>query len=86
MILIDTGPLVALCDRRDSKHETAIGELEKLAKADFAICDAIVGEACFHLRRPAQRQRLRAALDQLNSIGCSASMRGACAESAVRAS
>ena len=69
MILIDTGPLVALCDARDSKHKTAAGHLQKLANAEFAICDAIVGEACFHLPRRTQRQRLQAALDQLDVIG-----------------
>ena len=69
MILIDTGPLVALCDARDSKHETAVDDLRQLAKAEFAVCDAIVGEACFHLPRRAQRQRLRAALDELDVVG-----------------
>lgn len=68
MILIDTGPLVALCDVRDPKHETAVDNLQKLARAEFATCDAVVAEACFHLPRRAQRQRLRAVLDDLDVV------------------
>jgi len=71
VILVDTGPLVALCDARDSKHERAIDDLRRLAKAEFAVCDAVIGEACFHLPRRAQRQRLHAALDELDVVGCS---------------
>jgi predicted nucleic acid-binding protein len=47
VILIDTGPLVALCDERDSRYEIAIERLEELAKADLAICDAILGRSLF---------------------------------------
>ena len=68
MILIDTGPLVAICDPRDAKHMIAVDDLRKLATAEFAICDAIVSEACFHLPGRAQRQRLRAALDKLDVV------------------
>src|SRR5262249_14561695 len=64
MILVDTGPLVALCDRRDSLHRTAMRDLKRLGAADLGTCDAVVTEACFHLMRPAQRRRLRAVLDQ----------------------
>ena len=49
MILVDTTPLVALCDARDSKHRTAVKHLESLAAADFVVCDAVLTEACFHL-------------------------------------
>jgi predicted nucleic acid-binding protein len=68
VILIDTGPLVALCDARDSRHEMTVEHLEDLAKADFAICDAILGEALFHLPRRIQRQRLQAWLDEFEVI------------------
>ena len=66
MILVDTTPLVALCDARDGKHRTAVKQLESLADDELAICDAVLTEACFHLPHRIQRQRLRALLDALN--------------------
>lgn len=66
MILIDTTPLVALCDARDSRHRVALKDLEALAPARLAVCEAVLMEACFHLPGGAQRHRLRAALDQLH--------------------
>ena len=65
MILIDTTPLVALCDARDSKHRMALKHLESLAADEFAVCDAVLTEACFHLPHRSQRHRLRAMLDEL---------------------
>lgn len=64
-VLLDTGPLVALCDARDAKHRTAVGHLESLAAEAFAVCDAVLTEACFHLPYRAQRLRLRALLNDL---------------------
>jgi predicted nucleic acid-binding protein len=66
MILIDTTPLVALCDARDSRHRVALKDLQALAPAKLGVCEAVLMEACFHLPSRAQRQRLRAALDQLH--------------------
>ena len=66
MILVDTTPLVALCDPRDSKHRTAVKHLELLAAGVFAVCEAVLTEACFHLPYLSQRQRLRAILRALN--------------------
>jgi predicted nucleic acid-binding protein len=65
MILIDTTPLVALCDSRDEKHRMAVKHLESLASSEFALCEAVLTEACFHLPYRSQRQRLRALLDDL---------------------
>jgi predicted nucleic acid-binding protein len=65
VILIDTTPLVALCDARDSKHRMALKHLESLAADEFAACDAVLTEACFHLPHRSQRQRLRALLGDL---------------------
>ena len=65
MILIDTTPLVALCDARDAKHRLAQKHLELLAANEFAVCDAVLTEACFHLPYRSQRQRLRALLQAL---------------------
>ena len=54
MILVDTGPLVALCDARDTKHRLAVRQLESLASNSFVTCDAVPTEVCFHLpHRPA---------------------------------
>lgn len=66
MILLDTTPLVALCDGRDSHHGRAVRHLQALTGSAFATCDAVITEACFHLGHPAQRQRLRALLDELD--------------------
>jgi predicted nucleic acid-binding protein len=66
VILIDTTPLVALCDARDSKHRTALKQLESFATDQFAVCDAVLTEACFHLPHRSQRYRLRALLRELN--------------------
>lgn len=66
MIVIDTGPLVALCDARDAKHKLAVRQLQPLADDQFASCDAVVTEACFHLPHPSQRQRLKALLRELD--------------------
>jgi predicted nucleic acid-binding protein len=65
VILVDTTPLVALCDPRDSKHRTAVKHLESLAADDFAVCDAVLTEACFHLPYRSQRERLRDLLHRL---------------------
>ena len=64
-ILVDTTPLVALCDRRDGKHRTAVRHLESLNSGEFAVCEAVLTEACFYLPYRAQRLRLRAVLDEL---------------------
>lgn len=65
MILLDTGPLVALCDPRDARHQTAVAHLRPLAKGEFAVCDAVLTETCFHLPHDSQRKRLRALLQDL---------------------
>ena len=65
MILIDTTPLVALCDQRDSHHKRAVRQLETLARSTFVTCDAVLTEACFHLPHQSQRLRLRDLLDEL---------------------
>ena len=66
-ILVDTGPLVALCDARDEKHRLAAKHLESMSSAGFAVCDAVLTEVCFHLTDRSQRQRLRAFLDVLRA-------------------
>lgn len=65
MILVDTAPLVALCDARDSQHATAVKQLEKLAPFGLCTCEAVLMESCFHLPHREQRQRLHGLLDAL---------------------
>ena len=66
MILVDTTPLVALCDARDSRHKTALDHLAKVFPSGLYVCEAVLVEACFHLPHPAQRERLQAVLDQFD--------------------
>ena len=72
MILIDTAPLVALCDTRDSQHRRALRQFERLAIEDLGTCEAVVMEACFHLPYSFQRQRLQAVLDDFHVAPLSA--------------
>ena len=67
MILVDTTPLVALCDPRDAKHRVAVGHLQALAGGEFVVCEPVVAEACFLLPHHSQRLRLRALLDALRA-------------------
>jgi predicted nucleic acid-binding protein len=66
VILIDTGPLVALCDQRDGRHRTALADLAALLPARLALCESVLTEACFHLPHHQQRQRLWRWLDELD--------------------
>jgi predicted nucleic acid-binding protein len=63
VILIDTGPLVALCDPRDRLHAAATSQLEALAGRDLRTCEPVLVETCFHLPHAAQRRRLRAIIE-----------------------
>ncbi len=49
-LLLDTGPLVALLDRRDRHHAWTTSLLES-TRVPIATCDAVVSEACFVARR-----------------------------------
>ena len=65
MILVDTTPLVALCDPRDGLHAKAIADLDRVAKRAIVLCDPVLTEACFLLSRPAQRARLERLIVEL---------------------
>ena len=67
MILIDTTPLVAMCDSRDSLHRVAWAHLASLSRETFGVCDPALTEACFHLPHDGQRRRLRRLLEELNA-------------------
>jgi len=65
LILVDTGPLVALCDKRDAHHARAVRHLKALAGSEFGTCESVIAEAYFHLLHRAGRQRLAVLLDEL---------------------
>lgn len=65
MILVDTGPLVGLCDTRDAHHDRALTHVARLARDGLGVCEAVLVEACFHLSHAHQRERLRSILDEL---------------------
>ena len=56
-VLADTGPLVALINKRDRHHAWASDQATRLP-APFLTCEAVLSEACFLLRN----------LDILNSV------------------
>lgn len=58
MILLDTTPLVALCDPRDRLNERALRDLDRLAKRSLVLCEPVLTETCFHLPHRMQRERL----------------------------
>ena len=48
--LVDTGPLVAMCDRADTHHKWTVASLESVAGA-LTTCEPVLTEACFLLKR-----------------------------------
>lgn len=48
-VLIDTGPLVAACDRRDEFHSWVTAEWATI-KPPLLTCEAVISETCFLLR------------------------------------
>ena len=59
MILLDTAPVVALCDPRDRLNRRALRDLDRLGGEAFVLCGPILTEACFLLPHRAPRERLR---------------------------
>lgn len=49
-VIIDTGPIVALLNRRDSRHAWVRDVLDAIEPPVFT-CEAVVSEACFLLGR-----------------------------------
>lgn len=59
MILLDTGPLVALCDPGDSLHAAAARQLPRVARQSLVTVLPVLTEACALLSFAVQRRRLR---------------------------
>lgn len=53
--IIDTGPLVAFCDRRDRRHEWVAGAFRKIA-GPLLTCEAVMAEALYLTRHRADMQ------------------------------
>ena len=66
MIVVDTGPLVALCDPRDRKHAAAVSHLAALVPRGLFVCEAVLVEACFLLPHAHHRARLQAVCRELS--------------------
>jgi predicted nucleic acid-binding protein len=58
VILVDTTPLVALCDAKDALHARAIRDLDRLAREHFVASDAVLAEAMHLLPDAAARARV----------------------------
>jgi predicted nucleic acid-binding protein len=58
VILVDTTPLVALCDPRDGLHARAVKDLDKVGRRALIVCAPVLTETCFLLEHTVQRQRL----------------------------
>jgi predicted nucleic acid-binding protein len=64
VILLDTTPLVALCDPRDGLNRRALRDLDRLAREPLVLCEPALTETCFLMPRRPQRERLRRVLTE----------------------
>lgn len=65
LVLIDTGPLVALCRPSDNLHSRAMNELGgSSSREPLQVCVPVLTETFFFLKTHVQRLRLRALLSQ----------------------
>jgi predicted nucleic acid-binding protein len=58
VILVDTTPLVALCDPGDRLHRRALSDVDRVARRSLLVCAPVLTEACFLLDTAVQRRRL----------------------------
>jgi predicted nucleic acid-binding protein len=66
VILVDTGPLVALCDAQDRLHKRATTDFRSLARTGLVVCESVLAETCFHLTHSVHRRRLRAIIEEFD--------------------
>jgi predicted nucleic acid-binding protein len=66
VILLDTAPVVALCDPRDALNRRALRDLDRLGREPFVLCAPVLTEAWFLLPHRAQRGRLRLFLGEFS--------------------
>jgi predicted nucleic acid-binding protein len=68
LILVDTTPLVALCDEHDQHHDRARAELNRLPRGPLVISTCVLTEACFHLQSASLRRRLGDLITDLSIV------------------
>lgn len=68
MIIVDTAPLVALCDGRDPAHNKALRDLDRLGRGPLLLAQPVLTEACFLLSSPGLRRRLDRLLSELEFV------------------
>jgi predicted nucleic acid-binding protein len=66
VILVDTTPLVALCDARDALHERALKDIDRVGRFPLVVTGPVLAESCFLLLHPIQRRRLRRVVEELS--------------------
>jgi predicted nucleic acid-binding protein len=66
VILVDTGPIVALCDPTDALNRRALRDLSRLARQPLVTGLPVLTEACALLPHAVQRRRLRRVLTDLS--------------------
>jgi predicted nucleic acid-binding protein len=67
-VLVDTGPLVALCDEADALHARALEEVDRL-QGPFVVCLPVLTEAHFLLPHGHLRRRLAGLLASEFCVG-----------------
>lgn len=68
VVLLDTGPLLAMVDRRDASHAWTFERLQDL-REPLGCCGAVLAEACFVLRHaPLPLGRIRAQVEHGNIV------------------
>jgi len=67
LILVDTGPLAAICHPNDQNHTRAWEELKSLGNQRFLVCAEVLVECCFHLPLWRQRKRMKDLLEEIDA-------------------
>ncbi len=65
MILIDTNAVVALVEPRDGLHAQAVDHLRRLRNQSLLLTSFVLAEVGHFLRQGAQRERVRALIEEL---------------------
>jgi predicted nucleic acid-binding protein len=69
-VIVDTGPLVAFLNKRDTWHEWAVGQLAAI-EPPLETCEAVVSEAVFLLRVDPRGSDALLELVERNLVVCS---------------
>lgn len=75
-VIVDTGPLVAFLNKRDTWHEWAVAQLSAI-EPPVETCEAVVSEAAFLLRADPRGSDALLELVERNLVVCSFHLDGA---------